>query len=325
MKKWGSIYVFIIIWLYGCSGDPYPVYDEGEAICQVTEQPVLFGGSATMDPLITPDAKQIVITSAYAEFPNRARLVARELSTGKETVLAQFGYNADISPDGEWIAFNSSYGVISKIKLNGENFTTLPTEMTSSGNFSPAWHPNNIDLVYNHHSDLSNELSGSYVLRSDNSNIFIPGSGAYPEFFPDGNRVISVKGFDNKSIWKKFLIHNVETGKEIDKLDASVNENNQHPQVSPDGNQILYWNGVGFYVLQSDGSNVRLILPGRHFYENKKGDYLGFLVFSPSWHPDGKHIIYEQMAITEYTKCPDFCIYEEIIKGIVSIRKLRVN
>ncbi|MBX2941686.1 MAG: PD40 domain-containing protein [Cyclobacteriaceae bacterium] len=319
-SKW-IIFIIVILWLYSCSDDPYPVYDEGEIIWQVTEQPVLFVESFT-EPLMAPDTKQIVFRSAYAEFPNKGRLVVHNLDTGLETVIAQFGYNADISPDGEWVAFNSSYGVISKIKLNGDSLSAMPL-VSISENFAPAWGPDN-QLSYFHGSYDKNEQGGIFVYDNDSSNKFITANGPYSDFFPDGKRIISSKKID-QSIWTKFLINDIIANEELSRLDASVNEDNRNPKVSPDGNQILYWNGVGIYIMQSDGTKVRLVLPGRHFYEGKQGDNLGFLAFSPSWHPDGKHIIYQHFAITEYIKCPDFCLYSELIYGIVSIWQLRVN
>ena len=318
--------VVLLAGLFTCSDDPYPVYNEGEVLWQGTELPVWFTYSE-MEPAITPDGKYLIFRSVYSDFPNHTRLMKKDLTTEEETMITAFGYGIDLSPDGRWVAFNSSYGVISKIKLNGDSLLRLSVLPTGS-DFSPTWSPDGKSIVYVHHGGGASDPSGLWhILTNRTSNEYLFQSGGTPDFFPDGNRIISGKSIDNMSIWRKFLIHDIETKMEIARLNATKDEDNRYPKVSPDGNHIVYWNTKGVYVMDADGSDVFKVVPHKHFYEQKQGDYLGFMSMSPSWHPDGKHIVYQHFAITEHIICPDnmYCTYSEAFKGIASIRLLRIK
>lgn len=315
----------IAIWLFtimvGCSKDPYPVYNEGEVLWQL-EGEWSYDSGAEMEPLMSPDGQSFIYVNVYSKQSDFFSLMKYNLITNMSSTLHPFGYALDISPDGQWVAFNSNYGVISKIKLNGDSLQIL----TANEDFSPTWHPNNKSIVYYHSSGNVNDPGGMFLLRDDNSKSLVAVSAGHPDFFPDGNKIISTKGFD-QTVWKKFLIHDINTKTEIARLDGSVNENNSNPKVSPDGKEILFVDYKSIYNMQADGRGLKRILPYKHFYENKQGDYLGFLASSPSWHPDGKHIIYQHFAITEHWTCPTGfnCTDLETFKGIVSIRKLKVR
>lgn len=73
-----------------------------------------------------------------------------------------------------------------------------------------------------------------------------------------------------------------------------------YPAVSRDGKKIAFQAGNGIYIINTDGSNLQQILynvvtrkPGTPYESGDK------LVNDISWHPDGKHLIYQ---IIEFTK-----------------------
>jgi len=306
--------------LSSCNDEPYPQYNEGELLWQVTELPVWYS-IPEMGPILLPDETHLIYSNI-----NSPKINLVNIKSGQVSLISSFGYAADLSPDAQWIAFNSSYGIISKIKVNGDSLTKL-SALSSGGDFSPTWSPDGKSIVYVHHGNSNAEPGGLWQISNNfNDHKYIASSGGVPDFFPDGKRIISSKVI-GQSIWRKFFIHDIESGQEINVLDATVNESNLYPKVSPDGQSIVYWNPTGIYVMKEDGSGVHKILPYKHFYETKKGELLGFIAEHPSWHPDGKHIVYQHFAFTEYYKCPEnmACTFSESFKGIVSIRKLKVK
>lgn len=314
--------VVLLTGLITCSDDPYPVYNEGEVLWQVTEVPVLYTFSE-MEPALTPDGKCMVFKSVYSDFPNHSRLMKIDLATEEETMITAFGYGTDLSPDGQWLAFNSLYGGISKVKLNGDSLILL----TSDDDFSPSWSPNGSSIIYNHSTnDMdSNDPAGLWQMSENGSNKHFKVKYAnFPDFYPDGNTVIGAFTYSDGI---KFPVYNILTGHNLHIVKTDGAKEYSKPRVSPDGQKILFSNLNGITIMNSDGTSRDKIVPYKHFYEYKQGDYLGFIAESPSWHPDGKHIVYQHFAITEHTKCPDnmYCTYSENFKGIASIRLLRIE
>jgi TolB protein len=68
-----------------------------------------------------------------------------------------------------------------------------------------------------------------------------------------------------------------------------------YPAFSPDGNYIAYYHGIdttknypsGLYIIDRDGANRKLILPGQHI--------------DPSWSPDGKWLVFSSHGVLQ--KC----------------------
>lgn len=317
--------ILLLAIMIGCFNDPYPVYNEGEVLWQVSDKTYTLS-NAEMGPLITPDGQELVYINVYAEQPDQFKLMKRNLFTNQQFVIHSFGYAADISSDGQWLAFNSSYGAISKIKLNGDSLELITA--SGSGDFHPNWSLDGKSIIYEHHSGTSTNLEPSGIWKvavAEKLKYFLVSAGGSPNLYFRDARVITIKYFGNSS-GSKFLIHDLESGEQISLLDPSPGENNRHPQANLIDQTILFSNDESISLY--DSNNVtKEIIPVKHFYESKKGDYLGFLASSPSWHPDGKHIVYQHFAITEYTTCPANmnCTYDEIFKGIVSIRKLKVR
>lgn len=315
--------IIVLAGLFTCTDESYPVYNEGVVLFELNSEPFFFNSEFT-EPLVTPDGNSILYIDRYSTNGPKGGLKIRSLISDKERTLTNLGYAADISSDGQWIAYNSSYGVISKIKFNGDSLAVITS--SGSGDFNPNFSSEDMSIIYEHHSGGGPDLSGIWrIFMQGNAKEYLVDAGGNPYLFSNNNSVITTKYFANTS-GSKFLIHDLETKELISILDPSPGKNNTNPQIDPHGETILYSNDDGIFIRFSNGSR-NSILPYKHIYEHRQGDYLGFIAVSPSWHPDGKHIVYQHFAITEHTKCPDnmYCTYSENFKGIASIRLLRIE
>ncbi|MBL7870076.1 MAG: PD40 domain-containing protein [Cyclobacteriaceae bacterium] len=309
-----KIGILLLLSVLGCNNDPYPSYQEGEVLVRLSSE-INYSSGIEMEPLITPDGQELVYTDAYAEYPNRYRLMRLNLFTNKESIIHPYGHHIDISSDGQWLAFVSN-SEISKIKLTGDSLKAL------TRGCSPTWHPNNQTIAFALSCTGAGQTSGIYTLDSHGSSKFVTSNGWNPDFFPDEKKMV----FVTRSAGIKFSIFDIATSTEVTQLEATPNQDIKNPKISPDGKQIVYWNYDGIYITKVDGTGVRKLLPHQHFYEGKEGNYIGFKASSPSWHPDGKHIIYQHFAITERFICPsDYCATVKTFSGILNIRKLKVR
>jgi len=200
------------------------------------------------------------------------------------------------------------------VKLNGDSLQLL----TANNDFTPDWNPDGTLLIFSNAECGTSgypKLCGLSIIEKSGDNKRLIGGGGVDNLWVSNDRIFAGgDGYFDLS------------GKKIGSFTVPV-ENMYRVSFSPDYNKILYWNRDGIWFIDPNGNNKSRIIPYKHIYETKKGDYLGFLASSPSWHPDGKHIVYQHFAITEYTTCPANmnCTYDEIFKGIVSIRKLKVR
>jgi Tol biopolymer transport system component len=140
---------------------------------------------------------------------------------------------------------------------------------------------------------------------------------SYFDFFPDGRKVVIT---DNN----KVLVYNLETTKLLE-IAVLSNSPRSSLEVSPDGNLILYSTHEGIFIMNSDGTNAQMILP--RIATHIRIGSVGFEAINPTWHPDGKHIVYQNIAITGTIPCCAgcYCLSPGYgYKGIVSIRKIRV-
>lgn len=296
----------------GCNNDPYPIYQEGEVLWQMSDQ-VGYSSGADMEPLITPDGLELVYVNVYGK-QDQFKLMKLNLFSNQQSIIHSFGYAADISPDGQWLAFNSSYGAISKIKLNGDSLQLL----TANDDFTPDWSPDGTLIAFSNASCGTSgypALCGLSIIEKSGNNKKLIGGGGVDNLWVSNDKIFA--GGDG---------YLDISGNQIVPFEVPK-ENMYHVSFSTDYEKILYWNLEGIWQIDPNGNNKISLIPYKHFYESKKGDYLGFLASSPSWHPDGKHIIYQHFAITEHLTCPTgfSCTDTETFKGIVSVRKLKVR
>lgn len=313
-------FVVILCALTTCSEElSYPVYDEGEIIWQATENP---DSEGILDFLITPDEQNVIVIGKTHE---KLALAKYDLANRIEWLVPNVGWYPDISPDGKWLAFagrglNGNQNIF-KIKLNGDSLSELQSQVAPGFEYSssyPKWHPDGRLIVHRNY-NKNRDSTGLYILNEDNSVEFITSFvGGDFDFFPDGKRLIMTEDF-------RFIIYNLET-KEKHYIGNASNQYLELLEVSPDGSQILFFNGYGTFVMNSDGSNERLVIPSSSLIPFI-GNLYGFTASDPSWHRDGKHIVFKHLVVTGY-RCAYgnpgayTCSYPYF--GLASIRKIKV-
>ncbi|MGH7204375.1 MAG: FIMAH domain-containing protein [Candidatus Levyibacteriota bacterium] len=140
-------------------------------------------------------------------------------------------------------------------------------------------------------SGFCNVNSDIDVINPDGSNVTKIGSGNFPEFSPDGTKIVFAAAMTTACVslmpgqHTRWDIYTMNTdGTNIQNLTASQPcSNSIAPQWSPDGTKVVFMqspflNGsAGVYVINADGSNVTQLIAG--------GEY-------PVWSPDGTKIAY---------------------------------
>ncbi len=228
-----------------------------------------------------------------------------DLETQEKSLLHPDGRYGDWSPDGEWIAFNIGTQIY-KIKKDGSELTQLTFE---GRNFSSDWSPDGERLA------ITNSLSGiTLILASDGKVIqSLHGAGGVTDWNADGTATNGVRVDD----WAKFLIYDLNLNTVTQELDASPGEDNRDPKYSPDGSRIVFQNPRGIWVMNANGKDLRRIIPSHLYWNYRPEIYSAY----PSWHPDGKHIIYEHFEITRSKRFSD----ETHVEGYLRFFKVNVD
>ena len=285
--------------------------------------PLGFYSASDMTPKISPDGMSIAYNVPFANDDAQPGLYVMDFTTQEKQLLHHSGYNADWSPDSKWIAFNT-YPQIYKIKTTRDSLTQLTFE---GSNFSPDWSPDGKLIAFNQSIQEIEIPAGTWVMNQNgDKKTHLINITASPDWYPSGKKIISYKGISATSIETRFFVYDFETGKETI-LSVNQEESNQNPQVSPDGNRIVFWNTQGIWIMDADGkSSPKRIIPN-HLYNSKYNGDLRLWVTSPSWHPDGEHIIYEHFKITRYDKPEPGEITPDgtLVEGYITFYKVNVD
>lgn len=133
---------------------------------------------------------------------------------------------------------------------------------------SPLWSPDGTKIVYSDTVDL-------WIMKADGSDarkLTNDGFEKYPGgFTPDGKLLIFENVFATRGIYSLDLENNQTT---------LIRSEGRSPAVSPDGTKIAYWYFDGYYVMNIDGSDAKVI--SRDIIQ-RRGK-------SIAWSPDGTHL-----------------------------------
>lgn len=317
------ILIFCIL-LVRCKYDkitPPEIYLEGQQIHGV-EMQVPWGlyDGLPLTPKISPDSSKLLYREPYGS--PEPGLWVMDLNTQVKTLLYINGRSGDWSPDNQWIAFNINNDIY-KVKVDGSQLTQLtqPFEVTIGtwtyvGNsYFPDWSPDGNEIAYYLSIDYRSGEAGCRSISPDGNFVRKIFKASEPDWSPDGTNIMGITGVSSTSIETQLLIYNLLSGDSTALRIAD--DSNKNPKYSPDGSKIVFCNYKGIYVIDSDGHNLKRIIPN-HLYNNDYHGPIKLWAQNASWHPDGKHIIYEHLVIDEAVQTNDG-LY---IKGTMSFYKV---
>ena len=113
-----------------------------------------------------------------------------------------------------------------------------------------------------------------------------------PDWHPRGDQIISQRQIPGPT--NIVSVFDLEENEEAEVILHDIVYSRSNPEYSPDGRKIAFHSQDGIWVANADGSNpVRILL--NDATEGGRGAF-----WHPSWHPDGKRLVYEHFRVTKY-------------------------
>ncbi|MEO8794290.1 MAG: hypothetical protein ABI390_02425 [Daejeonella sp.] len=246
-------------------------------------------------PKMSPNGRYIVYRVASTISYEKQGLWMIDLLTWEKYLLQKFASQPSWSPDNEKLCFTSG-GNLFISDLTGKSLQQLTQNRRS---LRPDWHPTKNKIVFD------SAISGIYTIEAIDivtkliiQSVNAENVGINAGWIGKTDSVLT-------KIGNVYNIVSMRTGDVLNNINAKGLASSDivtEPAISLDGQKIAFQANNGIYVLNTDGTNVQQILynrinrkPGTPF---KSGDKL---INDLSWHPDGKHIIYQQIEFTKST------------------------
>lgn len=265
----------VTLLLHGCSAEEpnTEIYLEGEPIPGIEIFfPLDFYDAEPLMPKISPDGKKLLFTGP-ATLPEWSGLWIMDLETQEKTLLHPNGKYADWAPDSEWIAFNIG-AEIYKMNINGTGLIqlTYPIEVAiggltySSSSLSPAW-SQDYRIAYYLSIDYRTNESGTRVVTNEGDELVKNVQLSQPSWHPNENKLIGIRSISSTSSETLFPIYDLTTNNDDAELISVQDEFNKNPQFSPNGENILFYNRKGIYILNLGQQENKRIIPN-HLYNS---------------------------------------------------------
>jgi hypothetical protein len=250
-------------------------------------------------PKVSPDGHFIVYEDQRFQLDPSIPpgLYILDLSTLEKRLLVEgFAYNADWSPNGEWIVFNT-YPKIHKIKVNGDSLTQLTHQ---GNNFFPDWSPDGQWIVYDRSLADASGPGGIWVMKADGTEKRWIGEGRDPSWDFSSHKIVGMinEAINGTSSYWKLVFYQISPDSLIG-ISEFKNKTIRVPEYSPDGSRITFWTPEGIWITDSEDGISKRILPNHLSNPSYQGK-ISLFVGNPSWYPDGEHLIYEHFKITRY-------------------------
>lgn len=218
------------------------------------------------DAAFAPDASSVAFRGYYASGDgDYALYTTRAGGCGVRRLTRSIAGNPTWSPDGEWIAFDTSgYGVIWKLHPDGTARTRVVGASGADYDAAPAWSPQGHEIAFLHYRKGRGEL---WLVGADGHNPRLLhrdrlGSIGPPAWSHDGTKI----AFAVETPQRKSVISVVSaTGSSLRSLTGQTGQA-WNPSWLPGDRGIAYLKRTGntgtVFVVRSDGSEAtRLALP----------------------------------------------------------------
>lgn len=162
------------------------------------------------------------------------------------------------------------------ISSDGSELVNLTNHPAVDG--QPHWSPDATQIAFSTNRDGRNEI---YIMAADGSNARritnTPATEADPDWSPDGRQLVVLTRMEKS---RHLELINTES-LQVRRL-TTVSAKYSRPDWSADGTRVLFSRrGVGVFLIQSDGTGARLLVPN---------------AAQPMWSPDGTRIGFVSMG-----------------------------
>lgn len=243
--------------------------------------------SFTSSPAVSPDGNYLAYEIASTISIEKHGIWILNLNTGEKYMFKKHANSPDWAPSGTKLCYS----------LNGiyiDNITgTEQRLIQSEGGFEPKWHPKGDTISYVHPTKGLNFIN---LLTNETIRVNDYTGGGHHSWNLDG---ITILGWKSAAPIGYFTTWN-KISKKLTEINPKPKSYNTNPVYSYDGTKIAFQADNAIYIIKADGTELQQLLYNkvnrRSGEPYKKGDKL---VNNLCWHPDGKHIIYQQIEFVE--------------------------
>ena len=285
------IFLLILFVAISCKKDKKQLAEQyyGEAIEATREyfpMQELFDFSSR--PTVSPDGRYLAYEIAATISTEKQGVWIANLQTGEKYMLKKYAFCPSWGPDSRQLCYINGNLYIS-------NLTGKITEQLTQDTrcLQPDWHRTRNKIVYD--DAFRNIYATDIATNNVIEKIVDRDIGGGAKWLGNTDKVVVLIG-------KVYRIVNMLTGEILSEIKAAQITNTQtvsYPSVSHDGTKIAFQADGGIYIINTDGTGLQQLLynriskkPGEPY---KQGDKF---VNDLCWHPDGKHIIYQQIEFT---------------------------